>query len=353
MTMTARSFANASSRDSSAAASARWGMAVWLLVLVAIFGCWLVGTRPLEIGTDTSVYAAVYERLGHGPIDTRLEPGFLAFSHLLSWLGFSVIGYQTALFGLLLLTIWLGTRKYSRYLGDSRGFLTFLSAAVMLLFLSPVFVNASINVIRQGLAAFVVFAALLSFQRRQWWQFFLYGALATSLHYSSAMYLAFAPVLVLRAKTLRYVAVAGFLVYCTGLSMLLVQLLVPGLYVIVMEYAAREVSQTGVRLDFAVLSVFWYALPYLASPLIKSPYKERIQESTAVYLVMLLPFFAIGWGYFSNRYLLPAWLAVSLILAAVVCHNRLQALSHPLLIGFGLIVSCGVFYFYVTHGIVI
>lgn len=334
-------------------ASAGWALGVLLLLAVGLFGCWLVGTRPLDIGTDTRVYAGFFERLGHGATQTRMEPGFVGVSYLLSKLGLGVTGYQTVLFGLMLLTVWIATRKYFRYLGDTRGYLTFLSAAVMLLFLSPMFVNASINAIRQGLAALLVFASLLSFHQRQWWQFVLYGALASSLHLSSVLYLAFAPALLLNTKALRYMGAIGFVVYCSGLSQLIVQALAPGLHGLVMEYAARTALRAGTRIDFAVFSAFWYVLPFLLSPLIKPPYRERIQHSTAVYLVMLMPFFAVGWGYFSNRYLLPAWLAASLILAAVVCHNRLQALSHPLLIRFGLILSCGVFYYYVTHETVI
>ena len=68
---------------------------------------------------------------------------------------------------------------------------------------------------------------------------------------------------------------------------------------------------------------------------------------------MSLPFFLIGWGFFSNRYLLPAWLAVSMILAAVLCHARIAPLRNPLLIRAGLLASCGVFYIYVSRGIVI
>jgi len=351
--MTTGSLARATPRDSAAVASARWGMAVLLLLAVSLFGCWVVGTRPLDIGTDTSVYAGFFERLGQGPVDTRMEPGFVGLSWLLSRLGFSVPAYQAALFGLLLVTVWISTRKYFRYLGGTRGYLTFLSASMMLLFLSPMFVNASINAIRQGLAALLVFTALMSFHQRQWWQFVGYGALATSLHYSSLMYLAFAPALFLHTKTLRYAGAIGLLVYCSGLSEVIVQALAPGVHAIVMEYAARTELRAGTRIDFALFSAFWYVLPHLLAPAIRPPYRERVLHSTAIYLVMLLPFFAIGWGYFSNRYLLSAWLAVSLILAAAVCYNRLQVLSHPLLIRMGLIASCAVFYVYVTTGTVI
>jgi len=121
----------------------------------------------------------------------------------------------------------------------------------------------------------------------------------------------------------------------------------------VMEYTATSRFDAGVRIDFAVFSIFWYLLPYLLAPMINVQYRQRILDSTAVYLVMLLPFFAVGWGYFSNRYLLPAWLAVSLILAAILCSSRLSLLRQPLLVRFLLLASCVVFHAYVSRGIVI
>lgn len=335
--------------DATAAAS----LSVLLLLAVALFGCWLIGTRSLDIGTDTDAYAGFFESLDRWPTQTRLEPGFVFISYALKQLGLGIFGYQAALFALLLCTVVVATRNYAKYLGDARGYLTFLSAALMLLYVSPMFVNASINAIRQGLAALLVFTSLLSFQQRKWWKFAIYGALAGSLHLSSLLYLVFAPALLLNARMLRYVAAAAFVLYVSGASMVLVRSLVPSLYDLVMEYTANVNYRSGVRIDFAVFSIFWYALPHLLAPLVRSPYRERIKDSTAVYLVMLLPFFAIGWGFFSNRYLLPGWLAVSLIVAAILCHSRISMLRHPLLIRLGLIASCAAFYFYVVNVIVI
>lgn len=343
---------SASRYDNTAVANAGTVLSVVLLFAAGAFGCWLVGTRGLDIGTDTSTYATFFHYLG-GTFETRLEPGFVLFSYLLKRLGLDVIGYQIALFALLLVIIAVSSRRYFDYLGATRGYLTFLCASLMLLYLSPMFVNASINAVRQGLASLLVFAALLAFQQRKWWPFVLYGAVAGSLHLSSLMYLAFAPLLFVRARVLRYVAALAFLMYCTGVSMILVRALIPALYNFVMTYTFDPDYRAGVRIDFAVFSIFWYGLPLLLAPLVRSPYRERIKESTAVYLVMLLPFFAVGWGYFSNRYLLPAWLATSLILAAILCHSRIAPLRNPLLIWMGLIVACPVFYYYVTNVIVI
>jgi hypothetical protein len=341
------------SRSSNPSASAAFGLSLLLLAIVALFACWLVGTRSIETGFDTSTYVGFFEGVAQGPIDTRLEPGFVAITYALNRAGIGVTAYLETLFGIMLLTVVIATRKYFRFLEGTRDYLTFLSASLAMLFVSPMFVNASINAVRQGLASLLVFTALLCFHQRKWFRFVLYGALASSLHFSSLLYIAFAPALLLSTRALRYVAGAAFLVYCSGLSMTLVHALVPSLYNTVMEYSAHDRYQAGTRVDFAVFSIFWYLLPYFAGGLVEPHYREKIRESTSIYLVMLLPFFAIGWGYFSNRYLLPAWLATSLIVAAMICNSRLKLLRSPALIRLALIGSCAVFYVYVTRGIVI
>ncbi len=338
-------------RSIDTSASAMLG--VLLLLAVAAFGCWLVGARSPDIGTDTHTYAGFFEGQNDYGVETRLEPGFVYLTYALWKLGVGVTGYQTALFALLLGTIVVSTRRYFDFLGDKDGYLTFLGAAVMMLFVSPMFVNASINGVRQGLSALLVFTSLLSFQQHRWGRFVLYGAIAASLHLSSLLFLVFAPVLLFGTRTQRMLAALAFVMYVTGISMALVRALIPPLYELVMTYTATSRFDPGVRIDFAVFSIFWYALPYVLAPLVRAEYRKKIQESAAVYLVMLLPFFAVGWGYFSNRYLLPAWLSASLIVAAMLVHNRVALVRHPLILRLGLILSCVVFYYYVNNEIVI
>ncbi|HEY0505378.1 MAG TPA: EpsG family protein [Lysobacter sp.] len=334
-------------------APAAGAISVLVLLLVAVFASWLVGTRPLDIGTDTNTYAGFFEGQNELGVETRLEPGFVYLTYALWKLGVGVTGYQTALFVLLLGTVVASTRRYFDYLGGTRGYLTFLGAAVMLLFVSPMFVNASINAVRQGLAALLVFTSLLSFQEKRWGRFVIYGAIASSLHLSSLLYLVFAPVLLFGTRMQRLIAATAFVMYVTGISMALVRAVLPSLYELVMTYTAHSYVRSGVRIDFAVFSIFWYLLPLMLSPLVQAEYRQKVKDSTAVYLVMMLPFFGIGWGFFSNRYLLPAWLAASLIMAAVVVHCRIPLVRHPLLLRFGLLLSCAVLYYYVNNEIII
>lgn len=339
--------------DQVRARNARLVLSLILLLVVALFAMLLVGTRGIDIGTDTHVYAGFFMALREGTVITRFEPGFVLLTGMLAATGMSVVAYQCALFAFMLLTVVLSSRRYFAYLSDERGYLTYLTATLLFLLVSPVFVNATINAMRQGLASLLVFTALLSFYRHQWRSFFLYGALAVSIHYSSALYLIFAPALLLSVRRLRIVAALAFLAYCSGLTMIVVRAAVPSVYTLVMDYSPSATYRAGVRLDFAVFSIFWYLLPFMAARVVREPFSTRIKEGTAVYLALLLPFFAVGWGNYSNRYLLSAWLAISLILAAMAYFSRLPPLRNPLLLRGALLASCGVFYYYVTNMVIL
>ena len=335
------------------ATNARTVLSVLLIAAAGLVTDAVVGTRSIEAGSDTDVYADFFLSMRHGLVATRLEPGFTLLTRALSATGMSVVAYQAVLFALSLLAAGVAARRYFHHLGGVRGYLTFLTAALMLLFVSPMFVNASINAVRQGMVALLVFAALLSFQHRQWRSFILFGAVASSFHYSSLLYLAFAPLLLINLRLQRIIAITGFLAYCTGLSMILVRTLAPSVYVDVMTYQLGATYRSGVRLDFAVFSLFWYLVPYLGSRLVREPFSSRIKQSASVYMVMVLPFFVLGWGNYSNRLLLAPWVAVSLMMAAMLCNARTPILRHPLLLRVGLVIASGVFCFYVTRGIMV
>ncbi|WP_373046594.1 EpsG family protein [Vulgatibacter sp.] len=331
-----------------------WTFSSALLLGAAMLSAsFIIGTRSADTGTDTRNYAQFFLSLGYGSVSTRLEPGFVLIAQALRTLGLGVVGYQTALFGLLLGTVGLATRTYFRELPYRRSYLTFLTSTLAFLFVSPVFVNASINAIRQGLASLVVFSALLCFHQRRWAWFVGLGAMAVSVHYSAILYVACAPVLLLKQRTRLAISIIAFFLYCSGVSMALVASFAPAVYATVMDYHAQTDYRAGVRIDFAIFSIFWFTLPYALSTFMQPRARERIRDAAAVYLVLMLPFFALGWGNFSNRLLLPAWLSVSLLLAALLQDSPAPFLRHPLLLRLCLAAATCIFYFLVTNSIII
>jgi len=325
-----------------------------MLVVVAIFFVDVAVSTRGNIGTDTSVYASFFESLTQrAAITSRFEPVFYYLSVALAATGMSFAAYQGMLFLVMMVTVVAATRRYHDYLQSDTRYTTFLIASLLFLFISPVMSNATINVVRQGLSSLLVFTALLAFQQRQWRAFVMWGLLATGFHYSAVLYLFFAPVLLLTPKLQRVAGIVAFLAYCSGLTMVAVRAVVPGVYTMVMAYDASATYRAGVRLDFAVFSLFWYLLPFVVAPLVREPVRERITRSTAIYLVLMLPFYAVGWGNYSNRYLLPAWLSVAAVLLTNSCDNRFSPLRHPGVLCMGMVGACAVFAYYVTHGVVL
>lgn len=320
-----------------------------VLVLAGLVALCTVAWRAPWQGTDTPIYAAWYLSLRSGVVVTRFEPLFVLVSRMASAAGLGVQAWQGLLFLLLAAGGAAAARAYARELGSSAARL--LPAATMFLLLSPVFVNAAINATRQGLAAFPIIAALLAFQGRRWVAFVVMSAVAAGFHYSALLYVALAPVLLLRPRWLQLVAALAFAAYATGLTLVAVRTLSPAAYTVVMAYGPYAVYRSGVRLDFAVFSLFWYGLPMVVARAVREPWAGRIVDLQGVYLVLVLPFLLVGWGNYSNRFLLPAWLFASLVVAALCVHSRLPLLRHPVVIGLGLLMSGGVFAFYVSQGV--
>lgn len=321
------------------------------MVAACSIALYSVALRDLDQGTDTHVYAGWYLSLRGGEPATRFEPLFVGVSRLASALGLGVLAWQGLMFALLLAGAALATRAYARLIGVRPRHLAPLAMALLLL--SPVLVNAAINATRQGLAAFPVIVALVAFQQRRWLAFVVAGAVATGMHYSSLLYLVLAPVLLLPPRALRLVCVAAFACYACGLTMAAVRVASPALYAAVMAYGPNAVYRSGVRLDFAVFSFAWFALPLMLARTVRQPQASGIVRAQGIYLVLLLPFLLVGWGNYSNRYLLPAWLFASIVVAAVCVESRLPPLRHPLTAGALLLLAGGVFALFVAHGVML
>jgi hypothetical protein len=333
--------------------NAMYVLCLMLVVFVCVVSSMVVGTRSIETGTDTRNYAYFFLSIGHGQIDTRLEPGFVLFSSAVRWLGGNVVAYQVAIFALMLTTVLVSTRQYFSFLEGGRDYLTFLLASLALLLLSPMFVNASINAVRQGLASLLIFASLLAFYQRRWWRFLVYGALASSLHYSSLIFLAVAPALLLTPRLCHLFVCLAMIIYSAGISGTLVMALSPSLHAVVMDYSADSEYRAGTRLDFVIFSCFWYLVPYLSAPLLRKDVSRKIKDGMAIYGVMLLPFFILGFGNFSNRYLLPAWLTASICMASIVTGLKMPRSFVISAVWVLSICSLVVFKFYVDNSVII
>jgi len=314
----------------------------------------VVATRSSEIGTDSRAYSDFFLTMDRYVfIETRLEPLFVLYTRLASEYGLGVVGFQAVSFILLLIAVSAASMSCWTCVGEPRNRFVFLATVFVLLFLSPVMVNASINLIRQGVASFLVILAMMAFLQKRWVIFSIAALTSVGFHYSSIVFLVIAPLLLLGDRIVFRLVSVLFLVYISGYSDALVLTVSPDVYNYVVGYVEGADYRAGVRLDFAVVSIVFLLSLIISVKLVRPDFRQKARLVISVYSVLLIPFFLVGFGNFSNRFLLPAWLSLSLIAASVVCCTSSRLVTRTGAIGLGLSISSMTFALLVANGVVV
>lgn len=272
-----------------------------------------VGQRPIDIGSDTANYVAFYTSLDSRFIESRFEPGFFAFSWITHRLGFSANGFLTLTFLLMNAAWFLSIMSAAKLLDLDDRRIVLACATFSCLFVSPVYLSASINVLRHGIAAPLAFASLLAIQRRAWVRGIILGAVGGAFHASTWLFLSTAPLFRFRlARRVAFVALP--ILYLFGATRTLVRASAPAIFNAVSSYGAYSDYRIGVRFDFAIFTIAVFFLIFVASRLLLPKGRQAISSCLQVLISLSLPFFAFGWGAFSDRFLFPVWLSASFVM---------------------------------------
>ncbi len=118
------------------------------------------------------------------------------------------------------------------------------------------------------------------------------------------------------------VLVTSFL-YMTGLSMKCIKFISSvssvNLYEQIINYGVKSGYKTGVRLDFAIFTLVVGLLFYgLAKLTLQGTLQKRFFNLLKIYWILSLPFFIFGFGAYSDRYLLPAWVYIPALSATLI-----------------------------------
>ncbi|MEX1200852.1 MAG: EpsG family protein [Methylophaga sp.] len=292
----------------------------WFIYSGQFFLAILVGARDLDVGTDTLRYAEWYAVIADCYcLWGTVEPGFNVFSLIISLISDSTVFY----FFVISMALFIMTNVISGKVVNLDSQLEkknkqLISALILMAFLvSPFFVSAHINAIRQGMAAFIVFYAFLSFYDRSWVKFLIASVLAISIHTTSIMYLVLFPLLLIPFHILFAMSVGLSITYASGFSEVMVMHLSNALdlplYDFVAGYQENQAYQSGVRYDFLIFS--WLGLCFALIGRYFSNKKKVITSLLSVYIILMIPFLILGFANFSNRYAYTAWLFLSVLTA--------------------------------------
>ncbi|QNA89671.1 EpsG family protein [Massilia sp. Dwa41.01b] len=296
-----------------------------LLLSILVLAAKIIGARSLDVGTDTENYAELYRVIGGCMcLHEGFEPGFQYLTLMIAGLGFGTEFYFSA----ISLTLWALYMAYVTQLTQGstlskqdRSVLFYSIASALLC--SPFFLSSHINILRQGIASVLLYMATLGFLRKQWTWFAISSALACAFHFSSGLYVLPCFLLALSFRRLVIFVFAGSVLYISGVTQIIVVFLAEQLGLsflnAMLTYGAESEYQGGIRLDFLLFTWCAFGVMYALSRLVsESNLRIFIRENLKVYLVLMVPFVAFGYVGYSDRYLYPAWIFMSVILGLIL-----------------------------------
>lgn len=282
----------------------------------------LVGSRDLSVGTDTKTYVQIYESILNSSPLIEFEPGFQALSSIAAAMTLTTFGYLFLLsFTQFLLLIFISTRlAFMLDYGNKKQAYSFLLLSCFIV--SPFFLSAQINAIRQGISALILIYAAISFLEKKTVQYLVWAAIAIIFHYSAIIYGLLIVLLMFGHKRILFITITLFFLYILGATETLVEIFsnISGLpiHTYIIEYVALNGYRSGIRLDFAAFSLI---LPLFCLGLVKILLPSNFRRFAAVmniYFIFMIPFWIFGWGDYSNRYAFNAWLFMPIFLSSML-----------------------------------
>ncbi|WP_162935002.1 EpsG family protein [Pseudomonas cavernae] len=291
-----------------------------LLLVVAL----ATGFRPVEVGADTRLYSQLYQELLDGEESLyKLDVIYNATAEFFSAVGLSHGLFFSFVSSLSLFFFYSSLFKFNAYFQQSDVDAGLFIYGLLFLLCSPVFFSAQVNVIRQGvscLALIYFYSCFLS--GRYGFLFFFSAVIALGFHSSSILFVGVAVGLIFSYScVLIFVLILAF-AYSLGVSESLVRAFSTlsnfDIYSKVVEYGAMEGYRAGIRLDFAAFScVLGLFLDLLSRLFLSVTQRTLFQGCLKIYWLFLIPFFIFGFGAFSDRLLLNAWLFFSVLIGVI------------------------------------
>ena len=284
-----------------------------------------LGFRAKFIGSDTEGYILAFNIFSStGTVNTRYDWLFLS-----TMKGVALCGANSSYWFAIIVFVNIvlcGINAYlaNNLLGNVRNNSKYLLFVYILTFISPFFISAQINVIRQGLSLSFVFLFYLLALNRYSTIWLLFSAIiATGFHSSAWLFILPSIGLLYRYKTIIKITLLLVLLYVTHVFSYLIEkfslLFNYSLYDKIMNYGVNGYYITGVKYKFLIFTLGMGAIAHsLGKYLQLASHKEKYFDLMKIYWLLALPFYFIGFGKYSDRLLFPSWNFLPFIFAATL-----------------------------------
>lgn len=293
------------------------------LVITGVVIAIAVGLRPSSVGTDTIHYIERFRYF----VDDRFNS--VNYEWLVGCLALFSAGFIesprfffTLLAGIDLLLVGLLARKLVQTSGIPIQWLPMVLWLAMSFMLSPFFFAVMVNVIRCGPALLLVYMLYITWiHKKNLWQIPLLIGLIWGFHRFSLVMIVFAPAIFLRMRHILALTMVLILLYLTGAGQWIVQsfsaLSGIDLYTKIIgypDYANPATWLVRIRWDFVIFSiVMGSGAQFLAWFLFTAEEQQVFFPFTKIYWILTWPFFIAGFGPYSDRFIYPAWLFLSIL----------------------------------------
>ncbi|CEK10248.1 EpsG family protein [Legionella hackeliae] len=326
---------------------------IWpVLILLAL----AIGFRPMNVGSDTQSYSLYYENLRWGMVHHFYEYLFFILAKIFS-LSYIPIGYFfsfIALTGFILIN--LSARKITEYLEVSYDSNLVFLLLIICFSLSVFFYAIEINVIRHGIAILALFLFYFLLINRAHILLLMLSALfAVGFHQTSVVYLLVSFLIFFSYRfVFSLVLVLAFL-YVTGLIkksiFIFSQMTSINIYEKIASYGLNSGYASGNRLDFTLFTLFCGLLFFIIGKyLLNANNRRKYNQLLKIYWILTIPFFFLGFAGYADRYLLPAWVYLS-ILSAVFLQFEVSKSSLAIKITYLVFLASAIVIYMVAQGI--
>lgn len=285
------------------------------------------GFRPDEVGADTLVYKGVYDDLLKGQASFGgFEALYGVFQSLFVFLNMPADVFFSFLSALSFLFIFLSFHNLNYYFNrsssDSR---VFVVGAISLL-ISVFFYAAQLNIIRQGLSCFALIYAFSSILNARYGLFFFISLIvAVGVHFTGLLFISALFFLLFRYCTVVFIIFILSVFYALGWSEKIVLFFsgISGfdLHGALVSYGEESGYAAGVRIDFLFFSLFLGGGLDFLIRFFPGIQRDLLLNFLKLYWVWLAPFLALGFGAYSDRFLINAWIFSSFAAAAIIAFS--------------------------------
>lgn len=326
---------------------------VILFLLIYSISC---GYRPVITGTDFEAYNLWYGRVSFDSLSQdRLEPLFQLVGIFFSALGVSSSNFFSLVCFFLSLSIVYSFKSLLEYVfeDDPDKYNLIYNSLIFSLIISfalPFYFNASTNVIRAGLSFPFILLSIVSIRKKLTIKFIIYSIIAIGFHYSSALFILFYLVL---SYLDRKVLNVSYIILCILYSLSVTKNILTSLGIswvdavvsTVEDFVSYADYQTGYRLDFLAFTLFILFSYIFLSRFIKVTLNDKYFICD-LYKGLTFPFLLVGFGAFSDRYLLNAWLLSPILISIPISFylRKINILTPVFSLILVLIVSYKVFF---------